>query len=300
MVIMAKQLRIVTWNAEGMFAPAHHRTIPDAQFLARRTRRASTSDALAVIRQLDADIITIPEFGVVGELPLEARDSLAELGYALFEFPYDDEYEPPIEMAILTRLPVVSHKTYRLGEHRSVGSVVVQAGQAQLRVVAVHLDDKKESTRLLEAKDLADIVSSEKRPVLLMGDFNAMHRDDWFARIVRSRLLRAFAQLLPKGHLQYVLVRLAEMGKGEVIDYLQGLDTIQNLDTGLQRTITPKQYGLEWLPAVHLAKIDWIFSSKGIAAKSYTAHSDVGSDHRPIIAEITLEKAHTPPAEPAQ
>ncbi len=282
----AMNLRVVTWNAEGMFAPALHRTPGDSPFKSRRTRRAGTSDAIAVVRKLDADIITVPEFGIVDELPLSTRSELANMGYRLFEFPYDDEYRPPIEMAILTRLPVVSHKTYRLGEHRSVGSVVVQAGQAQLRVVAVHLDDKKESTRLSETEDLVGIANSEKRPVLMMGDFNAMHYDDWFARLVQSALFGVLVRAMPKGYLRYVLERLVEMGKGEVVAYIKRHSTLRDLDPGLSRTITAKQHGLEWIPALRLAKIDWVFASAEIAMKEYKIVSDVGSDHRPVQVTV--------------
>lgn len=278
----------MTWNAEGMFAPAQYRTDEDAQYKSRRTRRASTEDALAVVSRLDADIITIPEFGVSGELPASARNRLTEMGYQLFEFPYNDEYKPPIGMVIITRLPVVSHVAYRLGERRSVGSVVVQAGKTQLRVIAVHLDDKKESTRMKEAEDLVRIANDSSMPILMMGDFNAMRSDDWFAKLVRSMMFKMLWRYMPQSHIRYVLERLSEMGKGEVIRYIQEGSRLHDLDPWLLRTITAKQHGLEWVPAIRLAKIDWLFASSEVSVDEYMVADDVGSDHRPVIASINI------------
>lgn len=270
-----------------MFAPALHRTSEGSMYESRRTKRAGTNNALAVISQLDADIVVVPEFGVVDELPANTRGELKKMGYELFEFPYNDEYRPAIGMAIITRLPVVSHTTYRLGERRSVGGVVVQANGQQLCVIAIHLDDKKEETRIAEVADLAEIVNKQPEPVLVMGDFNAMPGADWFARLVRSKPFALVVQTLPKSHLQYVFQRLAEMGKGTAIQVLLAQTKLHNLDMRNRRTITAKSRGLEWLPSIRLAKIDWIFASKNLHASSYTVLHDVGSDHRPVVATVS-------------
>ena len=62
-----------------------------------------------------------------------------------------------------------------------------------------------------------------------------------------------------------------------------------DLDGKLRRTISAKQAGLEWAPKLRLAKIDWIFGSSGLVATKYAIYKDIGSDHRPVIADIILK-----------
>lgn len=76
------------------------------------------------------------------------------------------------------------------------------------------------------------------------------------------------------------------MAMGTTIAYLLKETTLHDLDTKNRRTISGKQRGLEWIPAVRLAKIDWIFGSKQFRTLSYRIMRDVGSDHRPVLAKI--------------
>ena len=70
------KMRVVTWNAEGMFAPYRPNQADGAAFRTAQTRRATPHDALATIRQLNADIIVVPEFGTQGNLDNSTKTAL--------------------------------------------------------------------------------------------------------------------------------------------------------------------------------------------------------------------------------
>ena len=103
-----KRLRIVTWNAEGMFVES------------TRTRRATPHDAIATLKQLDADVVVIPEFGLRGGLSESIRNTIGSLGYQLVEAPYEDKTTEPydIEMAVLSRFPITSTTLHRFANVR--------------------------------------------------------------------------------------------------------------------------------------------------------------------------------------
>ena len=90
------RLRVVTWNAEGMFVEG------------TKTRRATPHDALRVLRRLNADIIVIPEFGRLDGLRDEIHTAMASLGYEVVSTPYHDSNAPGLGLVVLSRLPVVS------------------------------------------------------------------------------------------------------------------------------------------------------------------------------------------------
>ena len=64
-------LRVMSWNAEGMFVEGS------------MTRRASPDDALAVLREVGADIVVVPEFGVFERMSEKTSSAIAALGYTM-------------------------------------------------------------------------------------------------------------------------------------------------------------------------------------------------------------------------
>ena len=58
-------LRVMSWNAEGMFVEGS------------MTRRASPDDALAVLREVGADIVVVPEFGVFERMSEKTSSAIA-------------------------------------------------------------------------------------------------------------------------------------------------------------------------------------------------------------------------------
>lgn len=274
------RLRVVTWNAEGMFVRG------------TKTRRATPHDAIKALKQFDADVVVIPEFGRLEGLEERIRNAIGSLGYQLVEVMYDDaslNENDATAMAVLSRLPVSLVKLHKFGGVRNAVELRVTVDRHELRVYGLHLDDKAEATRLLQVEDLAASIAKDPHvPTLALGDFNAMRRSSGFARLSRSRFARHMSRRVRHDLLKAIATRLNEMAIGTTIEYIEKHTHLRNLDPGHQLTISGRQAGLEWMPPVRLAKIDWIFGSHHFKITRYRVHHDVGSDHRPVIADIEL------------
>lgn len=278
---MIKQLRVVTWNSEGMFVAGSN------------TRRATPHMAVATIERLDADIVFIPEFGNTNSIANTTLAALKALRYEIVTFPYGQS-EPDLGSygaALLTRRPL---KGYIIHHFSNTGRKFIEAtvdyDGTLLRVVGIHLDDRSELLRLQQVPEVAEVVNrNDSSPVIVLGDFNAMHVSSKFARAVRARPLYYAARLFPHAQLSGMGTRVSEMGRGTTIIELLKTTGLHDLDGLHRRTISAKQSGLEWMPAWRLAKIDWILGSKEIKTKSYKVSHDVGSDHRPVVVEVSVE-----------
>lgn len=271
------QLRLVTWNAEGMFVEGS------------MTRRASPSDALRIVKELDADVLVIPEFGIIDQLADLTRTELERMRYSIHTTVYRDPRARGSGLAILSRLPVVSLSEVTLESqiHSIVDVVVEDKGGRELRILGVHLDDRQEAYRLDEVAAIcANLDKTPVTPIIMAGDSNAMHERSWFARLIRLRIVGSAAKRFPSTQAAGVLARAHEMGFGTTIRYIERQGSLRSLDPGLQRTISAKQRDLEWMPSWRLAKIDWIFGSKEFTVASYRVLRDVGSDHRPVVADL--------------
>jgi endonuclease/exonuclease/phosphatase family metal-dependent hydrolase len=270
-------ISVMTWNAEGMFVQG------------TKTRRAGPHDALAVLKRLHADIVVVPEFGRLADLSDEVETTINALGYELVTMAYDEPRTPGLGFAIMSRLPISRTQVHALkGSARQLLEVVCHDDDGvRLRIFGAHLDDRSEAGRLTEVQGVVEIINHyDKDHVLLLGDMNAMHKDALFARFARSQFARGVTR-----HVSHVLVRsmadrVGEMALGTTIDYILQHTALRDLDPARKRTISSKQAGLEWAPAWRLAKIDWIFGSKAFKTIDYHVSPDVGSDHRPVIADL--------------
>jgi len=273
------RLRVVTWNAEGMFVEG------------TKTRRASPHDALDVLKNLDADILVIPEFGRLADLKDEIATAISALGYELVSLAYDEPRTPGLGFVMLSRLPIHETIVHSLAHSKRQLLELVCEDEVgtRIHVFGVHLDDRSESGRLMEAEAVSEIIHSRAgQCILLLGDFNAMREDSWFARIARSRLAHGVSRRLSHEVLRSMAERVQEMALGTTVAYLVAHTELHDLDPGRKRTISSKQAGLEWVPSWRLAKIDWVFASSQITSLRYRVMKDVGSDHRPVWADIEI------------
>ncbi|MBC7764717.1 endonuclease/exonuclease/phosphatase family protein [Microbacteriaceae bacterium] len=273
------EIRVVSWNAEGMFVEG------------TKTRRAKPTDAISVLKQLNADIVVIPEFGRKDGIAPQTIEAIAGLSYEYAISDYNDERMPALSFAILSKLPIVSQHTFGLaGSARQALQVECRLSDGQLiSVIGVHLDDRSESMRKQQITSVVEAVRRVKgQPILVMGDFNAMSVDSRFAQFARSLPVRMLTKLILHKQLHSVVERVSEMALGTTINHLLHQTALQNLDPKLQRTISAKQAGMEWMPSWRIGKIDWIFGTVPIKVRSYAVMRDVGSDHRPVVADITI------------
>ncbi len=274
------QLRVVSWNAEGMFVTG------------TKTRRATPEDALRVLKDLDADIVVIPEFGLKDNLLKETMAEIEKLSYSCTLTDYNDSRAPGLYFGILSRLPISHHKTFQLeGSTRraTIIECLVPGQNEPLRVVGVHLDDRNEALRMQQITSVVETVNSKKEaPLLVLGDFNAMSQYSLFAGLMRSTPIHLVTRIIPHQKLRSVFERVSEMASGTTISYLLHHTNLHSLDPRLQRTISAKQADIDWMPSWRIAKIDWIFGNQFVVTRSYRVMRDIGSDHRPIIAEISI------------
>lgn len=277
-------LKIASWNIEGSLS------ITDPKV------RGNSTQILAMLRELNADIVTVAESYSEDSIDaLAALPQLVALGYRVYSVPYQDDMALRKDaialqssLMLLSKLPVRKLESVRLGDFRNglVAMVEYKSGHL-LRVIGVHLDDRLEETRLRQVVDLSKIVKAASLPTVVMGDFNAMHGSDlWPAKFLRSPLMKLLSYIV----LPSLSRRAVEMARGEALRSLGVSSGLVDADPRHQPTATPKIRGLAWMPSIRLIQIDHIFISQSLAVRDYTVAADGGADHRAISADISFER----------
>lgn len=288
---MAEQsLKVATWNIRDGLSGGQDTSPEDMQAVVER------------IKTLEADIITLPEGfhadartgdDQKAEILADASSRLLDAGYDAHRVLYNDAdgRKDRHGFALLTRLRGTENavRAIELGSRTVLGQHI---GALALDIVGVHLDDRRELTRMEQTKALLAQLDAENHNVV-MGDFNAMHRTDSKARILR--LMRPFARALPvvdPGETAPNLAklrrvgslssRLTDMANGSTMNRFRAADYI-DVDEQHQPTRGP----------VQLDHILTNFHSKNNAAAyldigDYQVHevTSVESDHRPVSAVI--------------
>lgn len=276
-----REVSVVGWNAEGMFVEGS------------KTRRGTPADACATLDRLDADIVFIPEFGDTSRVSEITRDSIHRLGYKLMLFSYGEQFLETYGAALLTRMPLYASEIHAFrNTKRAFTETTVEISPGELlRVIGIHLDDRMEITRLSQVDDVMEVLECDTvTPTIIVGDFNAMNRRALFARFARTSIAEYFGERLPNSHIRSVVHRVRDMALGTTIERFTCHQMLTNLDPACQRTISAKQCGLEWMPSLRLAKLDWMFGTHTIRQVSYKVLPDSGSDHRATQATILVKQ----------
>ncbi len=145
-----------------------------------RDGRRDARRVLAVLRELDADVIALQE---LEWQPAAALDLLAEfareLGCAGIAGPTLLERTGHYGNAVLTRLPVGAVHRVDLSvpgrEPRGALDLVLEAPRGALRVIATHLGLAPAERRRQIRRILALLAPVRPEPVVLLGDLN-----EWF------------------------------------------------------------------------------------------------------------------------
>lgn len=148
-------------------------------------------DAIAkVIKQENPDIIALQEIdvntrrsGKINEAALLAQKS----GYHSFHFSKTIDFDGgQYGIMLLSRYSLSDMETHKLptdpatgGEPRvlSVATATLPNGR-QIRVVSVHLDFHGKTNSKLQMTEVNKILSSQKLPVIIGGDFNAVESSE--------------------------------------------------------------------------------------------------------------------------
>jgi endonuclease/exonuclease/phosphatase family metal-dependent hydrolase len=278
------KLKIAAWNVEGR--------------LARITTsgRGSPEHILTGITRLEADILVLPE-AYVGEPAAGVDEQLRTLGYSWRDVRYEDKDEVlphpgrRPQLRVLSKLPILSVEVVRYGGIRNhlIVTVKVPVLGRQLRVMPIHLDDRRENWRMQQLSELIPRVNQSTLPTIMMGDFNAM----WptrRARLLRSRGFQRLIAMLPTGPLKDIFTRLRGMATGTTMQHLQAETLLREVDPRRRATVTPKMYHMSWMPSIRLVQLDHIFISHDLGVEDFMVSGDGGADHRAVSAMITLLK----------
>ncbi|MDP3444139.1 MAG: endonuclease/exonuclease/phosphatase family protein [Ignavibacteria bacterium] len=281
-IITVMNIKIASWNLESRLGNTTTKN------------RGTPQQIIENIKSVNADILFLPDaYKKISADELKVRTKeLNSLGYKTYSVPYDDNINlrqksdsAGTSLVLLSKLPITVINTIRLGSYRNALHAVIEVNEKVLNIFGIHLDDIHESMRVTQINDLTRIINSTGAPVIVMGDFNAMHGEDfWPASFFRSK----FAKMLSKIILPDVFIRVTEMASGEALKLLEVNTDLSDVDKRHRPTTTPKMREHEWMPSIKLIQIDHIYTSPGITTSNFHIHSDGGSDHRAISVVIEI------------
>ncbi len=118
-----------------------------------------------------------------------------------------------------TTAPVIDTEEIRLGQ-RPAHLIHLLLGKQALTVASLYLNDQSETNRIEQTAQLLEHLEEySEQPIVLMGDFNAMHREAAVARALRSRFART--SLGKFGIANNTLPRLIDMASGDTLATLK-------------------------------------------------------------------------------
>jgi endonuclease/exonuclease/phosphatase family metal-dependent hydrolase len=156
-----------------------------------------------------------------------------------------------------------------------------------IRIFAVHLDDRNETLRESQVEALLPLLKETGLPTAVVGDFNAMWPKGR-AQLLRSSVMRLIAKCIPHTGLRYTAVRLTEMAAGRVLGRFAEVG-LRDADPRHRSTTTPKMRDTLFLPSIRLVQIDHILVSEEVEVNGFKISADHGSDHRSIRTTITTK-----------
>lgn len=273
-------MKIASWNTEGRLT------------LITKKHRGTPEQILNMIERIDADVLVLPE-AYIGQPASGVDERLRKMGYTWRDVRYDEHDSERIDdnyVRVLSRFKIFESQTLRWNDARGLISVLIEEPSTKqvVRFIATHLDERSEKRRLAQLKDAVDFINSVTMPTVMLGDFNAMHLDKK-SRFIRAWFVRKMVSLIPHIQIRKRAEMLMEMAKGSSLTFLESKTNLYDIDSRHQATVTPKQRDAEWMPSIRIAQIDHIFVTPDIVATNFEVSKDGGSDHRAILAEISLQ-----------
>jgi endonuclease/exonuclease/phosphatase family metal-dependent hydrolase len=273
-------MRISSWNIEGRLSKVS------------TSGRGNPEQIVNNIIEINPDVMVLLE--AHSETNIDNLLTISKLklhGYFVYNIPYDDDLKSRpdakdnrLSMILLSKLPVSNFEIVKLGNTRNcfIADLFFEKNRT-VKVIGVHFDDRNESNRLKQLSTLMYKINDQVKPLIILGDFNTMHYEDFKSKLLRNKFIRTLAShILPS-----ISVRATEMAKGGVITGLESIGLI-DADCKHRPTTTLKMRGMEWIPSLRLIQIDHIMVSKDINIRNYTICRDGGSDHRAIYADLDI------------
>lgn len=272
--------------------------------------RGSVEHILRGIKELDADVIVLPD-AFAQETAPGVDDMLQKWGYQWHDVLYGDKGRnwalshtgKESGMRVLSRWEIVDVEEVQWGISQSrkiVMTVREPVSHRLLRIIGVHFDDRSEEYRMSQINDMvAYILSAKPLPTIAMGDFNAVHGNDLRARLLGSKLMRWAARHIPSrttpppgdfaDDIRGFAMRGTDMMSGRALKLLEQQTNLRDLDSRHRATATLKLHGLHWLPSWRIMQLDHMYATPDITTSDVKIWPDGGSDHRAITAVISLK-----------
>lgn len=182
-------LRVVTFNAHDNYG----------QIVARGDERVPRGHILIVPEAYQ-------EGDVYSQRALEAMWSSRENLIADVLYNDMDGRKDRHHLVLVGDAEVVEH----IQPIQLLGRTALRASlKGNIDVIGVHLDDRDEDTRCKQTQALLDQVDPD-RLTIIAGDFNAIHRDDRRAQLLRA--LGPFAGMFPEGEPGTKQSKIARLG----------------------------------------------------------------------------------------
>ncbi len=240
----------------------------------RTTRLAQIADLL---RALDADIVVLNEVDFDSSWSLsknQARFLATQAGYPYWAEQRNLDFRVlfwkwRFGNAVLSRYPIIQASVIDLpefstvetlfaGKKRGVNCTIAVDG-VNLRILGVHLSHRSEVIRSRSAEMITEIASSDTVPTIVAGDLNSS----------------------PTGFPN----SQSDTNVGNAVDILDASSLFQRRPE--QPTVDPAGQTFradqpKWI-------IDWILVPRNCRILDYRVESSTLSDHRPVVAELSLE-----------
>ena len=277
-------IKFASWNVEGRLNGYAEGS------------RGTPEHILRGIEALDADVLVLPE-AYLNNVDDGVDARLHALGYeTILTIPYDDYgredevyMQGALHIRLLSKLTITQVEYVRWGDVRNLITCTVVEPETgrKLRIIATHLDDRSESSRLVQVGEAIPFINASNLPTIMSGDFNAMwHRGG--AVVLDSKPARFVGRHIPHKGLRSVVTRLSDMAIGSVLSKITSETNLREADLTYRPTTTPKMRGMLGMPSIPLVQIDHMLVSPDITVSNYAVGVDGGSDHRSISAMLTL------------
>ncbi|RTK94373.1 hypothetical protein EKI60_03255 [Candidatus Saccharibacteria bacterium] len=249
---------------------------------------ARSAQAVDMIVELAPDIAVFgeaydlePDPTVTAQTVEHATDAFLRAGYEVAHTPYDDadHYGMLHGIMAVSRLPWIV-ETVPVEQRNSLDITTSdpETGR-QVQLLGVHFDHKSEARRLRQAEQAVAARRDPLEPFVIVGDMNTLHRRDWRAAMLRTRMVRMGANIVPTARWRGYAKDLCGMSEGTALAHIESAG-LQDADPAFEPTMMAR------LPLVQL---DHIMISDQLSATSFERHGySPLSDHRAISAVLEV------------
>lgn len=234
-----------------------------------------------IVRSMEADVAVFPEAYDDNrpDFVEDVTERFKELDYETIHGPYEplDDHEERHGIMAISRLGT-SGRLFRLGVFNAVQLFPVDpVTKTTINFVGAHFDDRRETSRLIQARQLVQELFQDQRANVLAGDLNAMHGGDLRTRLIGNRAVGSLARHVPHARAQSIATRLHGMASGTTIELLE-TNSLRDADPSHQPT-----WPSRWPQFV----LDHIMISADIHPTAFEIHpANRLSDHNAITATL--------------